>query len=218
MPGNLPVPGGVEIRLFWGSPTTNDAVTVLHCRTANPGLVDQAFANLVDTTVKGQFTTSGLAAHIVPQVHLHTVGVRNMADSTAIEYLGGTTPTAPGTDPVTTPLPANVSVCVSGSTGLRGASFRSRTYLWGFGTDAVAPAGGVSDAVNTAAPAFMNGLRTALAGLPNALTLCVLSRFTTPPGATAPLERNPPILTTINSYALKDRVFDSQRRRAVPGI
>lgn len=216
MPGNLPVTRGLEIKIFWGLTTENQALTVLHANNVSGATVNDALATTIGSTLTAAFTSSGLAAQIVPTLGMNSVIIRDMGAATNPEFQGAAS--VRGTATNATPLPANVSLCVTGRTGLRGKSFNSRTYLWGFSVAAVGTTGGISAATSTAAASFMNTVRTNLTALPNSMQLSVLSRFTTPPGATSAIERNPPILTQITTYVVRDGIWDSQRRRAVPGI
>lgn len=217
MAGNLPVTQGVELKIFWGPATSNEAINVIHLRNGSSAPIDQTLASTVSNSIGAAFTSSGLAAQVVPSILYKQCSLRDLAASTNPEFTASAGQ-APGTATNTTPLPGNVSLCVSGTTGLRGASFRSRAYLWGFSVAAVATSGGISTTAQTAAASFLNTLRTNLAALPNPLVMVVLSRFTTPPGATSPIERNPPVMTNIVTWAVKDTRWDTQRRRSVPGI
>ena len=220
MAGNLPVPNGVEMKIIWGTATTNDAINVLHFRNGSGAAIDTAFAETVWGNVKSAFTGSLLNAQVVPSFQLKSMTLRNMTNNTNPE-VPGTTGGVLGSASNATPIPANVSICVSGATALRGKSYHPRCYLWGFSVAAIASTGGIAAAAATACPLFLNQIRTSLAGMPNPLVAVVLSRWTTPPGSppgTPPTERNPPTMTDISTWLLKDLRFDTQRRRAVPGI
>jgi hypothetical protein len=218
MAGNQPLPQGLELKLIFNHPApTQAALVILHCRNGAAAAVNEALANSIKTIIVNAFSSSGLAGHIIPAASFAHLQIRDMA-SAENAWVTATNPGAPGTAVNTTPLPANVSLCVSGVTGKRGASFRSRTYLWGYSVAAVAATGGVLQDTADDSAAFMNTIRTGLAGMPSALPLVVVSRFTTPPGGSSPVERIPPIMTDITSYLVKDLVWDSQRRRAIPGI
>lgn len=218
MPGNLPVPQGVQMILTWSGPdATPEALTVMHLRNGGNTPIDASLALAVETAVKNAFNSSGIATHIIPGVLMSTVSIRDLSDLTRPAFSSNTV-LASGGAVNATPLPANVSLCVSGVTGLRGASFRSRTYLWGFSVASVATTGGVDQATADSAAAFMNGLRTAMAGLPNPLPVVVLSRFWTPPQGAPGTERTTPLMTNIANYVVKDLRWDTQRRRAIPGV
>lgn len=216
--GNLPVPQGVEIRWFYeDADGAGQAICVLHAKNTASAPIDQAAANSVAGVIRGAFTTSLYATHVVPDIRLGRVDVRDQSDLTRPAF-AGTGAAVPGTSVVPTPLPAATAFVVSGFTGLRGASYRSRTYLWGFSTSAVDPAGGMSSAAAGHCLDFMEAIRTGLLGATPSLQVSVLSRFHKGPTDPVTVERNPPILTQITSYGLKDLRFDVQRRRAVPGI
>jgi hypothetical protein len=218
MAGNQPLPGCIELRQRFSHPsTTPAALIILHLRNGGSASVNEALANSIKTILNNAWTSSGLAGHIIPAVVMGLTEIRDMS-SNENPWVAATGAGSVGSAVNTTPLPANVSLCVSGQTGKRGPSFRSRTYLWGYSVSAVAAAGGVLQDTADDSAAFMNTIRTGLAGLPQALPLVVVSRFTTPAGGTDPIERIPPIMTDITSYIVKDLRWDSQRRRAVPGI
>lgn len=81
-----------------------------------------------------------------------------------------------GTDS-TNPLPPNAAVVVSHSTGLRGRSFRGRTYLSGFTVDSIDGSGTISSARQTAILAGWDTFRSDLGAIaPVAFEHVVISR------------------------------------------
>lgn len=215
MAGNLPVPNGVELRIVWTFQGAPHALNILHFHNPSGATITQAVANQVDTAVKAAFTSSGHAANIVAAFALARAEVRSMTSNTD-PWFPGSAAAVVGTS-VADPLPAAVSLVITNLTGLRGRSFMGRTYLTGFGEGVNDPSGGCTLAAANAAALFVLTIRTSLAGATPSLVQSVLSRWTTPPSGTLQ-ERNPPILTPVTSNALKDQRWDTQRRRAVPGI
>jgi hypothetical protein len=215
MAGNLPVPLGIEMKLTWTLSGTPAAINILHFRNTNAAALSQAFVDVTSTSVKGLFTSSGLAALVWSNVALQTMALRDMT-ANSNPWLVGAGPATPGTG-TENPLPAATALVVSLATGLRGRSYNGRYYSWGWTELANDAAGGATAGASTAAVSFVTGVQNLLNGGANPFVLAVLSRFTTPPGGTA-TERNPPVLTAVTSVHTKDQRWDVQRRRAVPGI
>lgn len=215
MAGNLPVTGGVEMKLTWTLSGTPSALNILHFLQNPVTAMTQARADAISTAVKGAFTASAHVASIWTNVALATVAVRDLGSNTNPWYVGTGTP-VPGTS-AANPLPAATALVISLTTGLRGRSFNGRVYLWGFTEDANDAAGGVAAVNGANARLFVETIASSTAAA-QSWQPALLSRFTTPPGATAPIERNPPILTQVTGIILKDSRWDVQRRRAVPGI
>jgi len=215
MAGNLPVPLGLEMKLTWTFNAQDWALNILHFRNPAGAVVTQAIADAAATSVRGQFSTSGLAAVVHTGFALSKVEIRSMVANSDPWFLGAGA-AVPGTS-TDNPLPAATSLVVTEYTGLRGRSYKGRVYLTGFTEAANDTVGGATPATAGAAASFILGIMGALAGATPSLVLCVLSRFTTTPPATTPVERTPPLLTTVTQVAANQR-WDVQRRRAVPGI
>lgn len=216
MPGNLPVPLGVEVKLIWGWQGAPYAINVLHFRNTPATPIDQIRANAIDTLIKGQYSgasSQGSVNHTgVTLIAVHT---RDMRDNTNIEWVGAGS-AVPGTA-TGDPLPAAVSFVQTLKTAKRGRSYQGRIYAWGFTEASNDVLGGVVAATQSAVATFWAGILSNMSSQQN-MQQCVLSRFTTPPGASAPVERDPPELTTVTAIVQRDTRWDYQRRRAIPGI
>lgn len=175
----------------------------------------QARADAIDTMVKSQFTTHQHSLNIWTGVALANAAVRDMGSNTNPWYVGSGAAVAGAS--AGNPLPAATAAVVSLTTGLRGRSYNGRVYLWGFTEDSNDAAGGITPTAGTAARNFVAGIGTGMGSTAQA-PMAILSRFTTPPGAAAPIERTPPILTPVVGFLMKDNRWDVQRRRAVAGI
>jgi len=214
MAGNLPVTGGVELKLTWTLNGTPSALNVLHYLQNPITAMTQARADAISTAVKSAFTTSGWGAACWTGVALATVAVRDLGSNTNPWWIGAGVAT-PGTS-AANPLPAATALVISLSTGLRGRSYNGRVYLWGASEDANDTGGGIAPVPGGAARSFIEAIASYMAGTQQSQP-AVLSRFTTPPGATGAIERNPPILTQVTGVLLRDNRWDVQRRRANPG-
>lgn len=219
MAGNLPVPQGLETKIVWAFNGNPYALNVFHWRNTSNAAITQTVANTIDSAAKTAFTTGGLAAQFVTGVTLVAVHTRSMIANSDPWFIGSGAAVA-GTA-VGKPLPAAVSLVVTVKTGLRGRSFNGRQYLTGWAELANDAAGGATAAASAAALGFFNAWFGAMAGGTPPFTPCVLSRWTTPAGSppgTPPTERNPPILTSQTANVMQDLRWDTQRRRAIPGI
>jgi hypothetical protein len=215
MAGNLPVPGGVEVKLTWTLNGTPSALNILHYLQSPVTPMTQARADAISTIHKGAFSGSLHAGSIYTGVSLATVSVRDMASNTNPWYIGAGAG-APGTA-AGNPLPAATALVISLPTGFRGRSYNGRIYLWGFTEDANDAAGGVTAGAGANAVAFISQCTTSMSSTQQC-NIGVLSRFTTPPGGTGTIERTPPIISVASGVILRDQRWDVQRRRATPGI
>lgn len=215
MSGNLPADRGVEVKLTWALGGTPSALNILHFDNPTLAAITQTTANNIGTAVRTAFTSSALVGQIHTSVTLAKVEVRSMkalSDPWYVSTGAAVAGTAAGK-----PLPAATALVVSLKTGLRGRSYNGRMYVWGFAELANDTLGGATSAAAAAASKFLDDMKVAIGGGTPALNLAVLSRFTTPPDGTVPIERTPPILTPVASTPADQR-WDVQRRRAVPGI
>ena len=210
MAAPLDAPGCVEAKLLWTLNGDPFALNILHFRNAGNAAITQANADAIDTQIKGAFGSSALTGQFYSGVALGNVSVRNLAASTNPWFIGAGAP-VPGTG-VGKPLPAATSFCVTLRTGQRGRSFNGRVYLAGWAT------GGATTAARDAALAFVDGIRVALVTGTPTLELAILSRVTTPPGTETAVIRPTPLTTAVTAIVASDLRWDTQRRRAVPGV
>jgi hypothetical protein len=216
MAGNLPVPNGVEMKLVWGLNGVPTALNILHFTNSSGTAMTQARADGVGVIVRAALGTSLLPAQLSSLVSLMRTELRSMTAGTDPWFIAAGA-AVPGTS-TEAPLPAATALVVTLKTGLRGRSYNGRYYQWGYSEVANDAAGGSTGPAGDAAGGFINLVRNNLLGAPSSLAMGILSRFTTPPGAAAAIERTPPVITPVTSEVLLDRRWDTQRRRAVPGI
>jgi hypothetical protein len=203
---NLAVPNTVEVKLHWGTSASEQGVNVLHFLNVGAVIVNQALADALDTTIKGLFTTSGLAAVISLNHGIRQVGVRNLALANQAEFLS-TNPGILGTS-TGDALPPAVAQCYTLRTALAGKSYRGRVYL-GFFAEA-ASVGATQSAGGPAGQTFLENIRSSLIASPN-LHMSVVSRFSG--GALRPT----PLSTEVNAIQLRSSVWNTQRRRMQAG-
>lgn len=211
----LVIPQGVLVRLIWNKGGEASAVNVLGA--LNPGAVaiNQSLANTVGAAIKARFTSSGYVGVISNQYALAQVTLRNINVANQAEFPDAGAAVV-GTD-TSHPLPPQTALVVTLRTAMAGPSYRGRVYMCGWGEGANDTTGLAVAGSAAGATAFVAGVQTDLAAA--GLTLAVLSR----PRDADPLHI-PPILakagwgTAVTSIILRNLVWDTQRRRSVPGI
>lgn len=206
MPAALPVPNTIEVKIHWGSTTAENGQNVLHFLNVGAVVVNQALADQLDTTIKGIFTTSGLAANVANILGIRQVGVRNLALANQAEFLA-TGAGVLGTS-VADPLPTGIAQCYTLRTANAGRSFRGRVYL-GFFSELVSSGSQQSTGVATGVT-FLDNIRTSLISAPN-LHMCVVSRFLN--NALRPT----PVTTEVNAIQNRSAIWNTQRRRMSAG-
>lgn len=207
MPDPLVVPNAAQLRLIWSLGGQLYALNVLGVVAPGGVAITQAVANTIGAAVKAGLGTSTLGANLHPTVALANVGLRDVRTASQPEYLDASAPVVgTGTGDL---LPPQVAIVVTLRTALAGQSYRGRVYLPGFAEGTNSSTG--TSALGTAPVNFIAAIKSTLQG--NAMDLGVLSR----PNADA----TPPrfgMINVVTSIVMRDTVWDTQRRRAVPGI
>jgi hypothetical protein len=198
----LVIPSGVLIRYIWTAGGSPFAVNVLGATKAGGTAVNQALADTLGAAVKSTFTSSGLAALMPTSVALSQVGVRDISQPSMPEFVSAGAAVA-GTATGGKMLPPQIALCVTLRTNKAGRSFRGRQYIPGWHDTALSATGGATAAATAAAKAFYDGVAAPMAGA--GLTIAVLSRklFSA---------------ESVGSFQVRDAVWDTIRKRAVPGI
>lgn len=201
----LIVPNAAQLRILWANGGQLYAVNVLGV-VANAVAITQALTNTIGAAIKTAFTSSGYAGSCSTVITLANVGLRDVRTGNAPEFIdsGAAVAGTPGTQP----LPPQVALCVTLRTALAGQSFRGRVYLPGY--DESVNVGGALTG-SGGAVSFVSGIQSALQA--NGLNLGVLSRPA--PDAVPPRAG---FITPVTAVILRDAVWDTQRRRAIPGI
>lgn len=203
----LIVPNAAQMRLIWAHSGQLYALNVMGVVNAGNIAITQALVNAVGAAIKTGFGTSFLNAAVSSAVQLTNVGLRDIRTPNTSELIdtGAAVAGTAGTDF----LPPQTAFCVTLRTAFAGRSFRGRCYLPGF-AEVQNTAAGVNTDPSTAT-AFVAAIKAAL--ISNALDLGVISRPN--PDATPPRVGS---INTVTAIVSRDGVWDTQRRRAVPGI
>lgn len=203
----LIVPQAAQLRVIWSLGGQLYALNVMGVVNAGGIAITQALTNTIGTAIKSAFTSTAFVGQIHTTVALANIGLRDIRSANQTEYIDtGGAVVGTGTGDL---LPPQTAFCITLRTAFSGRSFRGRTYLPGFSeafnstTGTVASAGG--------AVAFVGAIKSSL--VTSSLDLGVISRPA--PDATPPRSG---FITVVTSIVARDLVWDTQRRRAVPGI
>jgi hypothetical protein len=210
VPTSLVVAHAALLRLIWTQGGAPYAVNVLGVANAAPIPITQAVTNTLGTAVKAALASSGLNIELAASVALESVGLRDINVAHQAEFIDSNPP-APGTA-VGDMLPPQIALVVTIRTSLAGRSFRGRCFIPGWAETANGTNGQAAAAAGSAAAGFVNGIALALRA--SGMELAVVSR----PAPTADPPRPVGIVTAFASVQVRDLVWDTQRRRAVPGI
>lgn len=203
----LIVPNAAQMRLIWAMGGQLYALNVMGVVNSGAIAITQGLTNTVGTAIKSAFTSSGLAAALHTSVTLANIGLRDIRTANQAEFLdsGAAVAGTTGGDL----LPPQTALCITLRTAQAGASFRGRVYIPGFGEGHNIATGSAFNA--TGPVAFVSAVKSAL--IASALDLGVIHRPTE-----APLPVTAGFITTVTSVVARDLVWDTQRRRAIPGI
>jgi len=197
----LVVPQGGLLRLIFTTSGVPSAVNVYGFINTGNVAITQTLTNTVGAAIKSAFTSSGQVNMTHTTISLSQVGLRDVRTANQAEFLdaGAAVPGLAAGDL----LPLNVSFCITLRTALAGRSFRGRTFLWGYTETNNGATGAATAGVGTTGVAWVNAINTALQT--SGLGLAVLSRTRSQVNA-------------VTSVQARDQVWDTQRRRAIPGI
>lgn len=197
----LVISNALLVRLIWNRAGVGFAINVLGATGVNAAGVNQALANTLGAAIKGHASTTALMSVIHPTVTLANVGVRSVSSESQPEFLdAGAAVTGTGTGNM---LPPQVAIAVTLRTALAGKEYRGRVYLPGFSAAASDANGQAVAGATSAAVNFITGVQAALTS--SALTHAVLSRK---------LNQANPVTLVLS----RNSIFETQRRRAIPGI
>lgn len=191
----------VQMRLIWSLSGAPFAVNVFHGIKEQPlSVVTQDGVNQLAADLKTRFLAGAMRTQINTAVSLTQVGLRDLDGPNNPEFISAVS-SAAGTATGDL-LPLNVSLCTTLRTAKAGASFRGRTYMTGYG-EGQSTNGLPSQAVRDNTVAWIVDVQAAMdtAGL----DMSVASRK----------------LGTSEAVTLiisRDQVWDTQRRRIIPGI
>ena len=197
----LVIPDTVRVNLVWSLEGADYAVNVLHYIVPAGQVVGSATASDLASDIATAFTGGALDSWISNDVDLARLTVRDIRTANLPEF--GAVVAAPGTS-ASDVLPLQTSLVATFRTALAGRSFRGRYYQGGWAENA-------NGASGTADPTAASDLETFLTNIANPTVqgnLWALAVMSPTLG-----ESNP-----VTAIDVRDAVWDTQRRRAVPGI
>lgn len=208
MPAPHTVPNCVQVTLNWTAGSTV-MTNVLHARKTSPPAIDQAFANTIDSAIKGLMSGAGNVLTFQGTViSFRNVSVRDVSTANLAKFDGaGAALPGTGTGNV---LPSTVALCVTHRTARAGKSFRGRSYFPGIIVSATDGSGHISTAAQTSIVAFYNSVRTTLNS--NGLVLAV-AHPDTYNTALPPVISIPGFTTDVTASVSRNLNLETQRRR-----
>lgn len=210
VPGPIVIPACIQIRQNWVSGGREWHV-VLHGAKPTSGLVDQALATTLANAFTTALTSSGWVTHLPPATQFDGVTVKDLTSANLPEFNSNIAPTA-GTGTAAA-APLNAAVVVTLRTAKAGRQWRGRSYLGGFGSDALTTPTQIAGAAGTAAAAFVEACRqgTITNGCGMGLAQRALAAGTDSHGN--PLAARAAHLEPITACEMAHGRIDSQRRR-----
>jgi hypothetical protein len=197
----MAITNAIELRLRWTIPDVRDMVNVLHLFSLTPEpTVDQALAVNVAAIVATQYqATPSIRASQHTSVRLEDIQLRPAWTGTAPAYVSTV-----GLNGLASAdrLPPQNALVVTLRTNRAGRSGRGRIYFGGY-TE------GSSDAQGRIALATANNAQNWVANLSSAL----VSGVGMPLGV---LSRKEQEIRVVQQAVVRDRIWDTQRRRARP--
>jgi hypothetical protein len=170
--------------------------------------------NIAETIFNAAKTSAGVVSAL-PQLGTHWVftgcRVRDLRSPNNPD-IPSTGTSVPGTA-AGTPLPDQSSIVVTLRTALAGRSFRGRSYTFGWTDAAMNTDGTISDAAAAAALGLINGFLIGIAagGAFGAIHSPALPARPAHGGGTLPAKDY--AITQISSVEVRDRIWDTNRRR-----
>jgi len=203
----LIVPQAGQLRLIWAQGGVLFALNVLGVVNAGSVAITQALTNTIGTAIKSALTSSGHGVRIGSAITLANIGLRDVRTGNTPEFIDAGAAVA-GTGS-TDLLPPQTALVITLRTAQAGKQFRGRVYLPGY-CEASNAVGGNSSATSEGV-AFVTAIQAALVA--SGLNLGVIHRPTA-----APLPVTAGFITPVTAIVCRDAVWDTQRRRAIPGI
>lgn len=217
IPGPYNVPSVLEIRCQLVLPNSKQSFFRVEGAYASTPASIQSVATALFGSISSAWG-SNLASLCPPATAFQNVYVRDMTSYTNPIFVGTGT-AVPGTS-ASVAMPVNAAIVITEQIASRGRGLKGRIYLGGFATNADAGGGVISAAAQTGLNAFCTALFNAISG--QSLTPCLAQparyQYQGVTGTVHPARGSvgpPPTGThvNINSYVLRDLVWDTQRRR-----
>lgn len=197
----LVIPDTVRVNLVWSLTTVEYAVNVIHY-TVPPGqIVSSATATDLAADIGNAFGAGSLDTYISDQVALTRVSVRDIRTANQPEFQAALNAGGLSASEI---LPLQTAMCATLRTALAGRSFRGRYYQTGFTIAANTATGSIETLAAGALEEFLTNISSPTVQT-NLWTLGVMSPTLG--------ETNP-----VTAIEVRDVVWDTQRRRAYPGI
>lgn len=204
----LIVPGAAQMRLIWSLSGALYALNVIGVVNAGGIAITQTLTNTVGAAVKAAFTSSSMNTVLSTVVSLVNVGLRDIRSANQAEFLdvgAAVAGTLAGDF-----LPPQTALVITLRTAQAGPRFRGRIYFCGYGETQNGPLG-TAIGCTTISINFAAAIKAALVS--SSLDMGVIHRPTS-----APLPISAGFITPVTAVVARDSVWDTQRRRAVPGI
>lgn len=212
MPGFVAKTSVVTAILHW----TYHGITgenVIDCRVAAGYTPNGSLVNTLNTAIIGTFAVGAFDTVLAGTTVYTGVGLRDMRTEGGAEILstnGTHTMAGTGVAP-----PNQVAICISKRTAMAGKFFRGRLYLGGLAGSILIPTGLIDDAVAVIVQNWASALGSAL--VTNSLTPAIHSPAYPARPSHGPsggeLPAHPESLTDITTWIVRDRRYDTQRRR-----
>lgn len=194
-----------QVRLLWSLSGTPWAVNVLHAIEGATSGVDQGTADTIAAELKINTDMAPWLGDLYSGVQLQAVGVRDLNSAHAPEFIAQVNR---GGGAGSQMLPPQVAVCVTLRTAKAGQSYRGRAYLGGLAIAASIGAGTIAPTNSARAAQFITGCKTAIGKVnPGGLGAWKLAVASQKLG----------VSNEVTQIQVRDNVFDTQRRRAIPG-
>lgn len=212
MPGFVAKANVVTAILHW----TYHGITgenVIDCRVAASYTPNGSLVNTLNTAIIGTFSVGAFDTVLAPTTVYTGVGLRDMRTEGGAEILSTNgTHTGAGTG---IGAPNQVAICVSKRTAMAGKFFRGRLYVGGLADSIMIATGLIDDTVATIVQNWATALASALTT--NSLIPAIHSPAYPERPSHAPggglLPPHPETLTDITTWIVRDRRYDTQRRR-----
>lgn len=197
----LVIDNTVQVRLIWYQGTSPAAVNVLHGIKKTPFAgVDQGSVNALRAAIAATWPTATIKSEISSTYGIRDVTMRDLNSPNNVEFVAtGAQLVGSSTADL---LPLQTALCCTLRTSKAGASFRGRYYQSGY-TEGFGSGGLASAGVTGALSEWVNRLKTAFSD--TGLDMSVASRLLG-------------ISNKVESVVVRDASWDTQRRRATPGI
>lgn len=197
----LVIPDTVRVNMVWSLSGAEYAVNVLHYIVPAGQVVNSAAAADLAADIGGAFTGGALDAWIADEIALTRVSVRDIRVANQPEYSAPIN--APGLS-AQDPLPLQTSLVATLRTALAGRRYRGRYYQTGFSEAANGATGRADNTIVADLEAFLTNISNpTVTG-----NLWALGVMSTVLGET----------NAVTAIEVRDTVWDTQRRRAYPGI